>query len=323
MKKAFLNIGFAAALLFNSCSEDFDPGITIGEKYVLYCVIQTDEANTKGIYPVKAFISKVSEFNGFDPSNVKIERGIPGAEVTLTVHGDKYAMTGEYDKSEQNDSEYVYTAKKVYIFAKDSVYISAKMPDGVLLSAGTKVPSDKSISLDYDFPEGFTSILNRYYVTDGLGFSWISNSYKHLFFPGLFFSFKKGPEKDPTIVNYQIAYDFVNKGGKRIPVTVPAMTSNSCFYKFEAIDSSMQIITADDSTLQQSYEHRMIIKLVEFNSDLSSYYSSVYGYLDHFSIRLDNMTYSNVKGGVGILGTSRVTSKEVPINLYYLKLFGY
>jgi hypothetical protein len=43
------------------------------------------------------------------------------------------------------------------------------------------------------------------------------------------------------------------------------------------------------------------------NSDLAAYYSSLNGFLDEYSVRLDEQVYSNINGGIGIFGAYKAT----------------
>ena len=63
--------------------------------------------------------------------------------------------------------------------------------------------------------------------------------------------------------------------------------------------------------------------MIECDQALSRYYSSVNGYMDQFSVRLDERTYTNIQGGEGIFGSSTTTSMKFPVNAKYAGRFGY
>ena len=67
----------------------------------------------------------------------------------------------------------------------------------------------------------------------------------------------------------------------------------------------------------------MKINVLEFDAPLSNYYSSIHGYLDHFSIRIDEDVYTNIKGGIGVFGATRNTVLPLNFREDYLSIFGY
>jgi hypothetical protein len=76
----------------------------------------------------------------------------------------------------------------------------------------------------------------------------------------------------------------------------------------------------DKSTIRTQ---AIVLTIIECDLSLSRYYSSVNGYMDQFSVRLDERTYSNIRGGDGIVGSATTTSFTYPVNARYAAHFGY
>ena len=89
------------------------------------------------------------------------------------------------------------------------------------------------------------------------------------------------------------------------------------------IDSAMVQISEGDPDKKNYKIISIIFEMTEFDHELSNYYSSTHGYLDNFSLRLDETIYSNVNGGIGIIGSKVFTSISFTVRSDYLSLFGY
>ena len=61
----------------------------------------------------------------------------------------------------------------------------------------------------------------------------------------------------------------------------------SISFNYDAIDSAIAGIGAGKPDKSKIMLYFITMSLLEFNSDLTYYYSSIHGFLDRFSIRLD------------------------------------
>ena len=66
-----------------------------------------------------------------------------------------------------------------------------------------------------------------------------------------------------------------------------------------------------------------VFTLMIFDENISNYYSTTNGFLDDFTIRIDEKDYSNIQGGLGIFGTYRTQSTGAVFTHNYIKSFGY
>jgi hypothetical protein len=115
----------------------------------------------------------------------------------------------------------------------------------------------------------------------------------------------------------------VVRNGVGIPVYPTYQWSNSASYSLSSFDSVMTQISAGDPDKLRYKIDYFTFTLEECDRHLSRYYSSVRGYLDEYSVRLDEPVFTNVTGGIGIFGSYRSTSAEYFVNLGYARLFGY
>jgi len=324
--KAFIVVLCVFAMLyFGACSEDFSPKTSLADEYVLNCVIETNAENAKNEYMVSALISHVYDVNGFDPSVNKNDPAIEGAQVYITEMGKTYPLNGgkKYMPGyKYGDSVYLYTGR-INAYHRDSVSIFAKLKNGKILTAAARIPDDISIKLAYPFDNGFTSQIVRFLYGNGLIFNWDAANSGHLFFPRARISYFKGPIMHPDTFYVDVPAYYEIKDGKKTPV-YPAYQLNMDYnFDFSVIDTTMSLIAASD-TLHEFTFDGITVDVLEMDAALSSYYSSVHGYLDHVTIRLDEDTYTNINGGIGIFGASRSSfSVKLGFAHYYLTMFGY
>ena len=97
----------------------------------------------------------------------------------------------------------------------------------------------------------------------------------------------------------------------------------SISFEYDAIDSVIAGIGAGKPDKSKIMLHFITMSLLEFNSDLTYYYSSIHGFLDRFSIRLDESTYTNVVGGIGVFGTTTQLNEKMYFHPDYPGIFGY
>ena len=67
----------------------------------------------------------------------------------------------------------------------------------------------------------------------------------------------------------------------------------------------------------------VIFEATEYDAPLSNYYSSVNGFLDNFSLRLDEQVFSNITGGFGVFGTYFTSLYQVEMDSRYVTSYGY
>ena len=71
----------------------------------------------------------------------------------------------------------------------------------------------------------------------------------------------------------------------------------------------------------KNFAGSIIFELVEMDLPLSKYYESIHGGIDSYSISLDQFTYSNITGGLGIFGSRRIISNNWSLDPNYIILF--
>jgi hypothetical protein len=310
------------SLLSFSCKEDFSPKTDFKEKYVLNCYVDLDYdryTNTQ----VYATVSKLYDVNGFNPSSNDIDPTVSGAEIYFNYRDIIYQLKEDTNKAvitKYGTNQIYYSASLRNIYPGYEVSVSAKMPDGTVLTAQTQLLNAIQFKYSYLYRKYFTTFINRFYFGDAFTITWgkIDN---RLFFPEMLIRY--GIEGKDKLYYEKVPTDYIKRDGKYQPVYPDITTGEGISYQLAAIDSAMANISKGDSNKKKYFVSVLIFQLVEMDASLSKYYSSIHGSIDEYSIRLDESVYSNIKNGLGIFGSKRTITNQWYLDSTYARSFGY
>lgn len=319
MKKIIISAAVFLSLLSFSCEEDFNAKADFVKKYVLWCVVSADaKYDNKVQY---AIVSKLYNVDGFDPYTNKTDPVLSGAEIRLYSDQNEYVMTE--DTSRRRDTtrypaQFIYyRTEPVKIRIGSILKIKATLPTGEILTSETKYPQNEGLTFSNTFYRGFSTIKRDTLDTWTV---WWKSNINHLFFPKLTIQWTK--EIGDSVIGsgaQLVAAKYVDNK----PYYPDYTTEQKLVYDFDAIDSAMALLSKGDTAKNSYVIHRIYFELLEFDGPLSQYYGSINGYLDNYSIRLDESVYSNVGGGIGIFGSSFYISRPFIVAPGYAQKFGY
>jgi len=219
------------------------------------------------------------------------------------------------------DTQYVYSASGVEIKGGYKLSISAKLPDGKVLSSSTQVPSEFEVVMSYPFEGGFSSKISRFLWGNALTFSWKTTSMGHLYFPK--FEIFYSDSADGMVKSAKIPEKYINREGNWTAMYPSAQYIKSVSFDYDAVDSVMANLARKDPERKIQFYY-LQAGIIEYDAALSNYYSSLYGKLDRFSIRLDDAVYSNISGGIGVFGVGCISkTRQIEFRDDYLESFGY
>ena len=308
-----------------SCEENFSPKADFKDEYVLNSIISGD-ANA-GNYIEFISLSKVYNVEGLNPYLNKTDPTVLGAEVTLRQNDITFKCVQDtitrFDTSRYNSPYIYYASPSLQINANDQFWISVKLPNGKTLSGYTRMPRPFVPTFSYPFNSGVTTQINRFLWGNSWQIIW-ENYTNDIFFPKLTLIYQK-KINDSTTSTYakEVPYKYIDRNGTIEPVYPTYVNNYNISYDFDAIDSTMKQISAGDPNKQNYKVISFMFQMLEFDPNLSNYYSSTHGYLDNFSIRLDESIFSNINGGIGIVGSKMITKMSFPVNHNYASTFGY
>jgi hypothetical protein len=313
--------------LGSGCDKPFSPKEDFQERYVLQCFVQGDYE--KNLESVTALLARTYDVEGFNPSANTNDPAIAGAEVTLTFDGKPYNLQEAFRPAPegfQYGTRQRYYSRLVTAPPPESkVGIIAKLPNGQTLSAQTIIPRGRAFTSSYEFAAGLTTRLNLQPGKPNWIVGWenYDDTEVHLFYPRLTILYTKmegGVERTGSV---PVPVRYVSGGGGPIPVYPSYSTNKSCSFEFYAIDSAMAQISAGDPDKHSHGLHTARLEVIEYDLPLSKYFSSVNGSLDQFSIRTDQLVFSNVGGGIGILASFIVHKVQFDFDIRYVLLYGY
>jgi len=320
MRTRFL-VPVVLCIAFCSCEESFNPKTEFQEKYGLFAVVEN--------YPptynqgVTAVVVKTFDTDGFNPDHNHHDNSIPGCKVTI-LFDDNEVKLSEYQGSNMLGYQPVNSYLGGFKAAREQeIKIKAELPNGKILTSSTTVPGMiEHLDFSYPFNSGVHTDIDRFAWGEKWRIEWDSYN-DDMYFPKLSLNYTKKDDNGNRNYTKEIPMEYAKIKGK-FEAVYPSPTWNKCVeYCFDCIDSAMADISMGDSLKENYVIQGITFSIIEFERNLASYYSSTNGYLDNFSIRLDETVYSNVSGGIGVFGACTMTSQTFDVNTRYAQSFGY
>ncbi|MGE5314609.1 MAG: DUF4249 family protein [Acidobacteriota bacterium] len=320
MKQSWLLLPLLSLWLC-ACEEPFSPKAPFEPRTVVTCIV-----STQGGYPyITATVSQTYDVEGMDPMTNTKDPCDTSAVVRVTIDGIKYLLQRKSavrrDSSRYHTREYRYDGVgALSALGSRTMVLEVTTGEGRKLSAATKLPIAKTVDDDYRFPTGVTAET----VQKKWTFSWDDGGQEgdELYFPQmlLYYSIEGDTGYSRTA---EIPLTYIEKDRKQIPVYPTHTREKKISYDFAALSRAIASISAGDSIKSRYHIQTLSFTLIQFDDHLSRYYASMHGYLDAYSIRVDETTYSNINGGIGIFGSYVWNYRTYPLKEQYIRSFGY
>lgn len=311
MKKIlFVLFGCLSIIVLYSCEENFNPKLNFSEKYVLYSIINIDSLKQTAV------LLKSYDVEGFDPYTNTSSTFISGADIIIRQNDRVFFMrdTSAYIEgvSRYNDSINFYYLNNFVSTSNDSIDIVATLKDGKKLFASALPPA--RIQFDTQSDKILPPLEKNIF-----SFIWSTPSSSIWYLPKLEFFYTKGSVTYGKLI--PIKYEIVN--GKSKPVYPVISNNNFVNFTVSALDSVFRQIAEGDPNKSSYKILAAKLSLLVFNESLSNYYSTTNGFLDDFTVILDESDYTNIKGGFGVLGIYRQQQTGAFFTEEYIQSFGY
>lgn len=297
-------------LLSNSCEESFSPKTDFQEKYILYSIINADSSVQTAV------LQKSYDVQGFDPYKNTTDPSIQGADIRIRQGDNVFFMrdtsTDRSDTSRYNTPLSFYITDEFFNNGNDSLEIIATLPIGKRLYAITSLPTtiEFDTASDHILPPEDDELF---------AFYWIGPTSTHWYLPKFVFYYKKNGVRFAKEV--PVKYNFEN--GKWVE-TYPGITNNAVVrFRVSSLDSAFEQISRGDPDKSSYNIFGGVLTLLVFNESLSNYYSTTNGFLDDFTIRIDETDYTNIDGGLGIFGSYIKQFTGAVFTEDYIRSFGY
>ncbi len=315
MKKNILTtFAFFALVVISSCEEDFDPRTKFKEQYILNCVIRGDN-------PVQiATLSRSYTISGYDPYENNIDPFFNDADIRLWYKDDVYFLKdttiARVDTSRYDDSIKCYYLENFTPEANSVLEIRAVLPSGKTLTGVTRFPGDIT------FVTSESTLFIPPSDKDTILFKWRGNNTGwNVFRFTIYYTKKENGIEVPYTKVVPIKYEFANNIYKPI-YPIPSRTPAVAFPN-EVMDITMEQISAGDPDKENYRIKNAIIEIAVLDDHLSNYYSSTQGFLDKYTVRVDESDYTNIEGGFGIFGSYFQKKLLATFAAGYVRSFGY
>ncbi|MBZ0179265.1 MAG: DUF4249 domain-containing protein [Melioribacteraceae bacterium] len=299
-----------------SCVENVDPAADFREQYALNCVIRGDStlqiARLFKSYPLNQLE------DGSDPF-------LTGAEIRLwddPRYNDKVYFFRDTLIERDDTARYNTPIRAYYIDdfkprAEQFIEIEAILSDGKRLYSSTKTPSHLEFEIDYFIPP---SEPGKQYIA----FEWIFTEGERIVEPKLTLHYTKRDDNGvehlfkkslPTALSDE--HGFIEEVYPK-----PTFEDHMYFY-LDAIGNAIEDISKDDP---QKNNYRILYAEASFlvyDKNLSSYYASSQNLLDDYTIRIDDIDFNNIEGGMGLFGSFVRQDFRIEFRTNYITSFGY
>ncbi len=313
-----------ALLMLWGCDDSFDPKADFEDMYVVSSVIQYDIYNDP--VNVTVYLTKLYDVEKTNPDDNNIDPSVSGADVRYSQGNTVYQLTEtevpHYDPERYDSTMIAYTGTAVAPRPGDALFLDVVTPDNKVLSSSIELPKRIYFEQNYEFPRGFTTSTTLSEDGANLIFRWDTEP-EFLYFPSLNVDYTVSTETGSYNSSISLPQEYIDDNGTEVPYNQEYIFNGYMNYKFGAIDKAIASILEKHPDNTSINLNNLTFSLTVFEKNLAKYYSSTNGYLDALSIRLDEIVYSNISGGLGIFGASHTTEVVMTFDRSYANNLGF
>lgn len=313
-KKLLILLILFATLISFSCEEDFNPKTEFKERFILNCIVRGDTTLQL------ATLSRSYSIAGFDPYENRIDPFIGGADIRIWHKDDVYflrdTIISRADTSRYNTPVNAYYLNGFLPGSNEVIEIKAVMPTGKTLVGKTKLPESVTFASGNDL---FIPPIDK----DNFTFQWQGQSNIGWYLTRFLIYYSKIENGIEVFYNREIPIKYIIENGNWIPkFPAPSRSTKISFFN-SSLDSVFTQISAGDPVKSNYTVRAGVFEVLIFDDNLSKYYSSINGFLDQFTVRIDENDFTNIEGGFGIFGSYIKQQRGVRISTEYIQSFGY
>lgn len=311
MKKLFALLTILLAAL--SCEDNFNPFGELKDEYVLNCIINGDTTFHT------ATITRSYMIENYDPYSNATDPNVVGAKIRIWS-GDSTALFRDTSVARPTPTQYkipyhVYYTKNFQPFVDKNLEIEAILPSGKKLSASTIPPNP----IAFDYCESFIPSKKN----STINFRWNGGVLNQSYITRLSIYYLKvvGNERIFNQFVVPLRYDKVNN----VTYAIYPRVSNDNFMMLEmsTISEAMQLISEGDSQKKNYEIIGAFFEVMALDKNLSAYYNATARSMDAYSVKLDEVDYTNVSKGYGIFGMYLKDHWNLYFSHSYVESFGY
>lgn len=308
-------VALIMSLIVYSCEEDFNPKTEYKERFALTCIVRGD---TTLQY---ATLSRSYSIPGFDPYENLIDPFIGGADIRIW-HKDNVYFLRDTVLVRDDTSRYTTPINCYFLDgflpgSNEEIEIKAVLPTGKTLVGKTKLP--EFVTFIGAASDPVVPPLDK----DNFGIQWEGKSNIGWYLSRFSVHYKKNENGTEVFYSKDVPTKYVLENGNWIPNYPAPSRSSRVGFLNSSLDSVFAQISAGDPVKSNYTILAGILEVLIFDDNLSKYYSSINGFLDQFTVRIDETDYTNIEGGFGIFGSYIKQRRGVRILTEYIQSFGY
>lgn len=312
----------SAMLLFslNSCEENISPKGPFTEKYILFCLLNTDTTFQT------AYVSRSFDPGTNNPADYKTDPALEGAVIKLTVNNNEF-YTFQEGISERTDTTLYKTPVKYYYLNNfkpkdgDKIEITATLQNGTILKSTATTPPYTLL-----YCGAFGTITYNPSVVGNLIMSWrfVGDYYVDNFFfttrLNLVYSKADNPDK---LIKYSVPIEYKQVDNLFVPYFIYIEPGGGRIFKREAVIRALALISQGDTEKQNYIIHEAEFNLQLVDDNLALYHLAEQTFLDEFTVRLDATDFTNIQNGFGVFGIYSTKQRKIRITRDYITSLGY
>ena len=307
-----LLLNFLATLFLLSCNQPFDPKAPFQEQLVVFSVLSTDR-NAQFVRVERNYMPP-----DFDPLAVVADKAIPGAQVTVTDGIATYRLRDttlpRLDTSRFKSPLHSFVMSPFSAQAGKTYRVTVQSPGLVSATATATVPSKSfpsmaiTVSTILDNPDRFKS-------NEGMVFNVVLSTITRGFVGRLFLDYEVLEGSEWVSKRTEVPLLALDP---KVPslkyVTYPQMIARTStgfaaqVFKNYLYTATLNSISFDRYKSNKLIFNRVVFQVLQADKNLFNYFNVAHAYRDAQSIRLDEPMFSNVAGGVGLVGAYALDS---------------
>ncbi|MCE1188694.1 MAG: DUF4249 family protein [Ignavibacteria bacterium] len=279
------------AFFLNSCKEGFEPNAPFQEKYVLNCILNANDSVqimtiTRG-YPPNADGSAT-------PTG---DLGVKNALVRVWVDDSVYffhdTITERSDGSHGGGKVSFYVCKYYRSSPGKAHVVEAILPGGKKLKSSFDMPQPVSITFD---PAVTVPTLQ----SDNFFLSWETTDRNVYFYPRLILSYKYQQDTSWILKTKKLPVDYVSRNGQTEYFYAIPSANHTIKVSKNALGSAITDIAQADQDKTHYKILGMNLEVYTLDKYLANYYANTAMQGGDFTIRLDEVDFTNITGGLGV-----------------------
>ncbi len=315
-----MRIVFSIFLLFvffslTSCEDSVNPNDEFTEQIALNCVIHGDSSyQIATVFRSFPFDERLSPSESFvDGVQLRLWYDVEGADEAFLFQDSVIAIQDE--NGNEIESKFYFT-NGVEIEPEKTMEIEAILPNGKRLFSTTKTPEKLILAHDYFIPP-------EEYGRDYIHIEWYFPEGERVVQPKMIIKYyyvRDGAREHREII---VPLQLEQISGSTTPLYPKPVLDKEINFDMQAVDWAMEKLSEGDEEKENYAIIGAEVFLLVYDKNLTSYYASTNTILDDYSIRIDEIDFSNIDGGLGLFGSFIEQKIELNLTSNYITGFGY